>query len=112
MSQRSVPCTSIQSPYSSPNKRTKGAWNRTPFAFPLRAARDGFDAAASCLIAPDIMRARTASLAPLTSPSPCFASAVSAAARAVPLCARCADMDRQLAQVFPANRDVQLVVWL
>jgi hypothetical protein len=39
---------------------------RTPFVFPLCAAGGYYDAAASCLIAPDIMRTRAASLAPLT----------------------------------------------
>src|SRR5216110_2621598 len=34
---------------------------RAPFVFPLRAAVGYFDAAASCLIAPDIMRTRAAS---------------------------------------------------
>ena len=43
----------------------KGAPIRAPFVFQLRAARGYFDAAASCLIAPDIMRTRAASLAPL-----------------------------------------------
>ena len=44
-----------------------------------------FDAAASPLIAADIVRTRSASLAPLTSPSTCFAIAISAVVRAAPL---------------------------
>ena len=47
------------------SKRTKGARIPAPFVFQPRAARGYFDAAASCLMAPDIMRTRVASLAPL-----------------------------------------------
>ena len=44
---------------------TKGARIRAPFVFQRRAVRDYFDAAASCLIALDIIRTRAASFAPL-----------------------------------------------
>ena len=76
---------------------------RAPFVFSGVVPR-GYFTAASRRISPAIVRTRAVSFAPFTSPSTCFANAVSAAARGAPDFCSAASSAAEIADVRSAAR--------